>query len=84
MARDKALGRVSLACQLDMPVSIEFDRYFTYLRLHFTLKFQIHTGANDMKQSSSHVDVCHIVEQVACHASYFLILPRISRQNMFR
>ncbi|CAJ0946889.1 unnamed protein product, partial [Mesorhabditis belari] len=43
VARDKALARVALACQLDMPIT---------------------AGANDMKQSSSHVDICHIIEQM--------------------
>ncbi|CAD6185172.1 unnamed protein product [Caenorhabditis auriculariae] len=43
LAREKALARVQLSCQLDMPIS---------------------TSSNDMRHSSSHIDICHIVEQM--------------------
>ncbi|ULT80634.1 hypothetical protein L3Y34_010887 [Caenorhabditis briggsae] len=42
VAKDKALARVNLSCQLDMPIS---------------------TSSNDMRHSSSHIDICHIIEQ---------------------
>ncbi|PAV70519.1 hypothetical protein WR25_19405 [Diploscapter pachys] len=43
VSREKALARVALSCQMDMPIS---------------------TAMNDMRYSSSHIDVCHIVEQI--------------------
>uniref|UniRef100_A0A0K0D0U6 C2 domain-containing protein n=1 Tax=Angiostrongylus cantonensis TaxID=6313 RepID=A0A0K0D0U6_ANGCA len=43
LAKDKALARISLSCQLDVPIC---------------------TSSNDMRHSSSHVDVCHIIEQM--------------------
>ncbi|CCD63796.1 BAI1-associated protein 3 [Caenorhabditis elegans] len=42
VAKEKALARVHLSCQLDMPIS---------------------TSSNDMRHSSSHIDICHIIEQ---------------------
>lgn len=43
LAKEKALARISLSCQLDVPIC---------------------TSSNDMRHSSSHIDVCHIVEQM--------------------
>ncbi|CAI5455212.1 unnamed protein product [Caenorhabditis angaria] len=43
VAKEKALARINLSCQLDMPIS---------------------TSSNDMRHSSSHIDICHIVEQL--------------------
>ncbi|KHJ99920.1 C2 domain protein [Oesophagostomum dentatum] len=43
LAKEKALARISLSCQLDVPIT---------------------TSSNDMRHSSSHIDVCHIVEQM--------------------
>ncbi|KJH42395.1 C2 domain protein [Dictyocaulus viviparus] len=43
VAKEKALARVSLSCQLDVPIC---------------------TSSNDMRHSSSHIDVCHIIEQL--------------------
>ncbi|VDL76860.1 unnamed protein product [Nippostrongylus brasiliensis] len=43
LAKDKAIARISLSCQLDVPIC---------------------TSSNDMRHSSSHIDVCHIIEQM--------------------
>ncbi|XGW33672.1 hypothetical protein V3C99_017806 [Haemonchus contortus] len=43
LAKEKALARISLSCQLDVPIC---------------------SSSNDMSHSSSHIDVCHIVEQM--------------------